>query len=59
MADMKTLTLGGKTFNIMDAEARANATPAVTAADAGKFLRVSSAGKWEAEAVPNAEEASF
>lgn len=29
MADMKTLTLGGKTFNIMDAEARAKAIPTV------------------------------
>lgn len=33
--------------------------PAVTVSDAGKFLRVSSAGTWAAEAIPNAEEASF
>lgn len=33
--------------------------PPVTNADSGKFLRVSSLGKWAAEAVPNAEEASF
>lgn len=33
--------------------------PAVTAAQAGYFARVSSAGVWVAEAVPEAEEASF
>lgn len=33
--------------------------PSVTTADSGKFLRVSSSGKWAAQAVPNAEEASF
>lgn len=32
--------------------------PAVSASDNGKFLRVSN-GKWAAEAVSNAEEASF
>lgn len=33
--------------------------PSVTTTDSGKFLRVSSSGKWAAQAVPNAEEASF
>lgn len=33
--------------------------PAVTALDAGKFLRVSAEGAWIVEAIPNAEEASF
>lgn len=33
--------------------------PTVTSEDAGKFLRVSSAGTWVAESIPNAEEASF
>lgn len=33
--------------------------PAVTEADAGKFLRVSSTGEWAAESISNAEEASF
>ena len=32
--------------------------PEVSAADNGKFMRVSN-GAWAAEAVPNAEEASF
>lgn len=31
----------------------------VTAADAGKFLRVNSAGVWAAEHIPDAESASF
>lgn len=33
--------------------------PTVTSEDAGKFLRVSSAGTWVAESIPNAEGASF
>ena len=33
--------------------------PVVTAADAGKFLRVQADGTWAAVAVPNAEEAGF
>ena len=33
--------------------------PAVTAQDAGKFLRVSTAGAWAAEALTNAEGGSF
>ena len=35
------------------------ALPPVTSSDAGKFLRVSSAGTWAAENIPNAEEANF
>ena len=33
--------------------------PTVTSEDAGKFLRVSSAGTWVAESIPNAEGVSF
>ena len=33
--------------------------PDVSASDVGKFLRVSADGTWVAEAIPNAEEASF
>lgn len=33
--------------------------PAVTAADAGKFMRVSSNGEWVVETMLNAEEVSF
>ena len=33
--------------------------PTVTSTDSGKFLRVSSAGKWVAEAIASAEGASF
>lgn len=33
--------------------------PTVTSSDSGKFLRVSSAGKWVAEAIASAEGASF
>lgn len=33
--------------------------PAVTTADAGKFLRVSDTGAWAAQTIPYAEEASF
>ena len=33
--------------------------PSVTHADSGKFLRVDANGKWVAESIPNAEEASF
>ena len=33
--------------------------PTVTTSDSGKFLRVSASGAWAAEAISNAEEASF
>ena len=33
--------------------------PVVTTADAGKFVRVSSEGKWIVETIPNAEEVAF
>lgn len=33
--------------------------PTVTSTDSGKFLRVSSAGEWVAEAIDSAEGASF
>ena len=33
--------------------------PSVTSSDAGKFLRVSSAGEWVAETIPNASGVSF
>ena len=33
--------------------------PTVSATDAGKFLRVSAAGVWEAQAVTNAEEVAY
>ena len=33
--------------------------PTVTSTDSGKFLRVSSAGEWVAEAIASAEGASF
>lgn len=36
-----------------------NILPAVSSADEGKFLRVSSNGAWEAIAISSAEEASF
>lgn len=34
-------------------------TPVVSSADAGKFLRVSSDGKWVAESISNAEEVAY
>ena len=40
------------------AQAMANILPAVTSDDNGKFMTVVD-GAWAAEAIPNAEEASF
>lgn len=50
---------GAKTAEDARANLGAMQNVAVTAKDAGKFLRVSSSGKWVAETVPNAEGVSF
>ena len=63
-ADGITPTIGangnwyiGDTDTGVSAEGRG--LPAVTAADAGKFLRVSSSGSWVAETVANASGGEF
>ena len=51
---------GAATSALNQAKAYADSIlPTVAAKDAGKFLRVSASGKWIAEAIPRAEEASF
>ena len=49
----------GQVYKIVDVNKDDIVIPSVTTSDAGKFLRVSSAGTWVAESIPNAEEASF
>lgn len=58
--DVPTADLHAATKKYVDdAVANGGELPEVTTADAGKFMRVSSTGKWAAEAIPNAEEATF
>ena len=52
-------SLGGMTVLDAVAALQATAPPTVTAADAGKFLRVSSSGTWAVEAVANANGGEF
>ena len=57
-----SITYGGgyeEIIHTIDEKYLPTLLPPVTASDAGKFLRVSSAGTWVAESIPNAEEASF
>lgn len=58
MVEMKTLTIGDETFEIVDAKARLKILPDVSADDNGKFLRVAD-GAWAAATINNAEEGSF
>lgn len=51
--------IGLKTVPVAIKELQDKSAPAVTAADAGKFLRVSSSGSWVAETVANANGGEF
>lgn len=44
---------------VFDESALPTGLPEVTPADSGKFLRVDANGKWVAQSIPSAEEASF
>lgn len=52
MIEMKTLTMGGKTFEIVDATARLNVLPKVSEDGEGNLMQVID-GKWTA--IPVAE----
>lgn len=57
--DTKYRDIGLKTVPVAIKELQDGSAPAVTAADAGKFLRVSSSGSWVAETVANANGGEF
>lgn len=57
--DTKYGDIGQKTVPVAIKELQDKSAPAVTAADAGKFLRVSSSGSWVAETVANANGGEF
>lgn len=64
ISDNKVMTIMQSEFPTTEAvqgmiDESGGGLPSVTTADAGKFLRVNSEGKWVAEAVPNASEYSF
>lgn len=59
MADYKLSHTAEEVDEILSKAKRMVELPAVTEDDAGKFLRVSSSGKWAAEVIPNAEGVSF
>ena len=54
-------TLGASHLNHMEEGIYKNSRkiPTATVADAGKFLRVDTNGKWVAESVQNAEEVAY